>query len=438
MSIRQWYCDGSSGNDANNGRTAATPKLTLQAIFDEMPEYIQHNTTLNLSGSFSEFGTSVFLKKNIKAGKILLIDGGSAVTEVLSTLTANTSSISTIGKTGSTWTVDQYAGYIVEITSGARNGDRRLIWSNTATVLTVQADFGADPGNATFRIVRPTTTLTSTSAASALQLSTLGEGTLEVQRLYIAGSQCQIKAWNGGSYKFSQIITNMTSTTVRAIDARRSDYVYLDTQVRSPTTHVATSKTTEHVGCSSQSTACYFYIDGVHAAYLYGGVYKGGIIVVNSNLNEVTEGLRAWGAQFLRSRVATVYSASGYQKVSFDKATAVAVGATGLYIDGTWISIAANVDISTNGNHGFGVYGSSFVRCSNGLTGTSNTGYGVLLVASGTFEFIGTTPTITGSSGDCGVYDGGSVTGGVWTTIDDNVASSILPAKSLGLIQKRS
>jgi hypothetical protein len=53
--------------------------------------------------------------------------------------TATSGTTVTLVDTGAAWTVNQFAGWYVQITGGVDSGDKRLVISNTATALTVAA-----------------------------------------------------------------------------------------------------------------------------------------------------------------------------------------------------------------------------------------------------------------------------------------------------------
>jgi hypothetical protein len=187
------------------GRWAiASPKLTLQAIFNAVPDFIKHNTTVNLAGIFDEYGTPAINKSFVQyllTYPSLIIDGGSAISIVADNAGApwvsDIHSTSTIGLT--TWgkAIDQYAGYMVEITSGPAAGQQALIISNTVTTITVQHFFTIDPGvGAGFRVVRPATTLSSTALSSYVSFSSNGRGYIYVQRLSFSGTQSCFGVYN--------------------------------------------------------------------------------------------------------------------------------------------------------------------------------------------------------------------------------------------------
>ncbi|GAJ06569.1 unnamed protein product, partial [marine sediment metagenome] len=103
-----------------------------------------------------------------------------------SNFTADGYSISSIGDTSIAWAVDGYAGYWVEIVSGASGttGEKRTIQGNTADTITPTRNFTADPGDgATFRIVEPDTVIEDTSNNGALQIESFGRGDVWLSRL---------------------------------------------------------------------------------------------------------------------------------------------------------------------------------------------------------------------------------------------------------------
>lgn len=172
------YADGTSGDDANDGLSVASPKATLQAVFDLVPDQINHNTCIHLAGTFDiSSATSLVVNFNRSLlNGILLIDGG-ATFYVLddntgSNYTADADKHGTyfLGDDAASWTVDEWMGYTVEIMSGALAGQYRTIKSNTANTIYVTYPFtssGAvtDPGEIEFRVVRYDTTIKANGPA---------------------------------------------------------------------------------------------------------------------------------------------------------------------------------------------------------------------------------------------------------------------------------
>jgi hypothetical protein len=54
--VSHFYADGTGGSDNNNGLSAATPKKTLQAVFDIVPDVIKHTVIIHLTGTFTMAG----------------------------------------------------------------------------------------------------------------------------------------------------------------------------------------------------------------------------------------------------------------------------------------------------------------------------------------------------------------------------------------------
>jgi hypothetical protein len=177
------YVDGTGGDDTNDGLTVGTPKKTLAAARALLPLVIQHNTTLHITGSFS--GESLYIDNIMRNYPYFLIDGGDALTVVSGpfTSTALETDTTKIGDSGQAWTVDEFAGDWVEVTSGPAAGTMRTIQGNSATEITPCYKWTVDPGpGASFRVVRPATTL----AGGFITFAPRGTDSLaQLQRLYL-------------------------------------------------------------------------------------------------------------------------------------------------------------------------------------------------------------------------------------------------------------
>jgi hypothetical protein len=96
-------------------------------------------------------------------------------------------------------------------------------------------------------------------------------------------------------------------------------------------------------------------------------------------------------------------SYSAFQKVTFDKAVGIYIK-SGLILEMSRIIIGAYVDVSNNAQHGIVVRNGSTLRFSGLVSGTANTGYGVL-VNDGSKVILDSIsyPTITGTLGDVAI-----------------------------------
>ena len=96
--------------------------------------------------SFSGGGTTTQDNTPFTLVKKMYLEGRAALAHhALYLVDATTSSSTTVGKSGQTWPVNQFAGEMVEIYGGTGSGQTRRVVSNTATVLTVSPAFTTPP-----------------------------------------------------------------------------------------------------------------------------------------------------------------------------------------------------------------------------------------------------------------------------------------------------
>ncbi len=410
------YADGTSGSDSNDGLSAATPKLTLQAVFNLVPYLVKHNVCVHLSGTFDAQGYP-YLQRAVYPGVVLLVDGGSALTTFAdnggSPWSADISSTGTIGLTTAGWTPDAYKGYIVEVLTGAAAGQHRMIQGNTATTITVTKTWTTEPGaGATFRISRPTTTLSSsTSAFSPVFSNLLAAGTLHLQNIYISGTKCYLtitgSAVNGVS--LSSIISVGTNTFQFAASA--ASFLVYGWGYNSSTFAWNTANTYSRVGISQIGVST----NGVQLSGWQGYV----------NLqHSVIRNLRAIYGQLLSiSGGSRIEAMQNYYIGDADSAPTIATS-TGcaatrfgsiLFADST-SRIGSGVDISGSASHAIEC-NHSRLHLDGAVTGTGNTGAGVY-AHNGSVVNIknGAPPTLTGTVGDLS-FDG-TTEECEWTDID--------------------
>lgn len=398
--VSHFYADGTSGNDLNDGLTALTPKKTKQAVFDIVPYQIANDTCIHLTGTFSE--ETGRLDKNVLNGKYLVVDGGEALTQVAGPFTATASDVDllTVGSAG--WTVDQYAGYAIEITSGALTGQVRTIHSHTADTMVPVQDFTADPGLCTFRVVRPTTTFTNASVAESLITNCSGGGYLVVQRLYLTGAKARIQCW--GSIARSHLVGIMALQGYSAgFSADNVPYVlyyawpYIVGSGWDYTDFV--------MGCATFSTAPGPYITGVGLFYVAGCYFKSATRVRGSGIWGIMYGSRMRKVEFAgcndmitSANGGCIQTLAGYAPTTISNSSTV-----GVLLDHTSFSVGSGAVIQNNASHGIEAKDSS-VQFVGATAGAGNGGVGLYAYSGSQVQFVGTTPpTITGSLGDVAV-----------------------------------
>lgn len=173
------YVRDVDGDDTNDGLTTGTPLQTIQAAIDRVPFQNNHRVTIHVgdhSGSgypFPRFGVRSYGDDFFVVG-----DGGGTGDGFTETLaeeasTTGTDETKVVSSTGG-HTVDEFVGHTVVFTSGACNGYRRMVHSNTATDILFVTDTdinGNSPSSGdTFKIVRPSVVI---NAGSGLSTSTI-------------------------------------------------------------------------------------------------------------------------------------------------------------------------------------------------------------------------------------------------------------------------
>ena len=195
---QHFYFDGTSGLDANDGLALATPKKTLQAIFDIIPEAIYHYIYIHATGVCDSAAISPEFTKRITPDAMVLIDGGDTHTVVAGPFTATGAAINSITVAAAGWGVDGYAGYIIEILDGVADDNYRTVSKNTVDTIYPSIDFSAIPAGAQFRIVRPTTEFKA-NAYTVLYLASYDIGPIQFSRIY----------FSQGLTIYPQILTNL-------------------------------------------------------------------------------------------------------------------------------------------------------------------------------------------------------------------------------------
>lgn len=405
-----FYADGTNGDDDNDGRSPSAPKKTKAAVFALIPDHIPSGIYVffHLSGVFTETGY-IYMPKTSGPGNVVVCGGTNRTPVDANVYTATSAGVTHLTDSGAPFTADQYYNLEVEILTGPAAGQYRAVQGNSTTAVTPMKNFSVDPGvGATFRFVRPSTTLNASVYFA-------GPSSIHVQNLYWA---------TGGPYVFAhQGTINLSHLIVEASNSGfyGTEYVAFGVNTRSPVDG----------SLISGGTAAYsiLYRDATKKLDIfYARVALSGIgapkidvhfsLFANYGLwlgarakgNVVTRGCvgRGWG--FIANQ-------SGYATTKINPASGV-----GLLIKSSDLDLDSGT-IENCGSHGIEIQ-SSRIDIQGALAGTGNGGAGIrghlgakVLIKNGD------PPTITGTVGDFSVdgsagVDLGSGVSAFWNDVD--------------------
>lgn len=384
------YANGTSGDDANDGLSAGTPKKTLQAVFALLPDIIKYNTAVHLDGVFSEQGHS-YIFSHVSINILLVIDGDNAVIDTgEGPLTATGSSVTSLTVAAAGWGANAHHGYWIRFASGPLSDEDYQIQSNTADTLVPFKNFALDPGNADFQIVRPLTELAASSVHSKLQICCSGGGTVCIQNLYFSGTksgffvkQCQ------SLVAFSKVVSDATPI----IYLQNSNAVQFNSTSRDPNTFG-----TVLGNCSIAIRAACVEAWDVRNGFSFGALLNK-MVMRFSNCANMFSSAKLINQLELRncfeiSSSNTIRALANWQPPQFGYA-----GGTSIIVENSAIKIS-DADISDSGLHGIEAI-NSMLNFTDVVSGTGNAGAGVY-AHSGSIVHIkdGSPPTLTGAIGD--------------------------------------
>lgn len=156
-----------TGNDANDCQSPATPCLTIQGALEKVPKRIRH--PVNITVGQGTFAGAVIDSFEIEGGtppsytsgawlklQGILINFTPATGSATGTATGGTSgsgsTFGTLVDSSQTWTPNNLRGRLVEITGGPGAGQIFPIASNTATTITVCGVWEAPAAGSTYAI----------------------------------------------------------------------------------------------------------------------------------------------------------------------------------------------------------------------------------------------------------------------------------------------
>jgi hypothetical protein len=388
----------------------AFPKKTFQAVFDLVPKFVAHHVCVHLSGIFTDDGGTLnpvlqFSKSypNLR----LVVDGGTGLTVVAdnggSPWTADIHSATSIGKAGLGWTLDQHAGYMVEVLTGPCAGQNRMVQGNTTTTITPCTNFTGDPGAAQFRISRPTTTLAGSSWIDAVGV---GGGQIILQNLYVTGTSYIIFQQSSCLNFVSHVVSDSAyyaSITGGACISIATDYYRYNGNTFA---HEA-SDTYSVAEMSVRNPLSSVVVGQCNRADIRG--YFTNYMALRISSSQLGEGMRALKISLTDVNF-TIFGAANCATNRFGDPS-VDSGIVLINCHGT----ISNVDVSSCLSHGINMT-KSFLQILTVITGTGNVGAGIYLHDNSTIQTkSGAVPTLTGGIGD--LSTDGLVQAATWASL---------------------
>jgi hypothetical protein len=398
------YADGTSGDDANDGRTVGTPKKTLSAVFALIPEVIKHNTAVHLSGIFTDPGQNYFTRVFLNY-PTLIIDGGDTLIQVAGPFMTTGASTTTLVVAGAGWTPDAWAGYIVEITSGVQSSKMVTVQGHTADTITPCKNWSSSPGvGTTFRIVKPATEFVGTTLSSLSISGCSGFGYIRIQRLSMSGALMCLEINSSTVSVYMGCLVDLATYYNQSIRTNKTQIAAFVASASDPSTFTSLPNNVAGVGVIT---------DGVFLRESLGSSVQGSFLkridiqsgVIGAPYFAFARGARVNYANIADSRdslsgldpatSASIENTSGYATTKFDNSSGV-----GLRLVNSNLSIKGG-DFSNNASHGIECINSS-IKMIGAVVGTGNAGAGVYAhTHSAVRTKAGSPPTLTGTLGDC-------------------------------------
>lgn len=208
----KFYLDP-TGSDANLCTASGVGACrTFNGVWQKLPKFLLHDVQVYVAAgsytfdsrfdgfNFGSAATSGFF------GITVAVDGPALenITPATGSATGSITSIANgavgaplpiITDSAGTWTTNDLRGYFLVMTSGARNGQVRVITSNTATTITTDSWPSAPSNGDTFAIQTPSATITGDHSFVGL-------------------------SGNGGTIRLSRLTLTSSSSTNNTVDAR--------------------------------------------------------------------------------------------------------------------------------------------------------------------------------------------------------------------------
>lgn len=383
-----------AGNDANDGLTLGTAKLTIQAAVDSVPSMIDHAVVIEVGeGAFAGFEASNFFTSTFGTLLIRGVLGAPTLT------TGTTSGTATAGTTttklvdaGQNWTVNELRGMFLY-----NQSQYFVIQSNDATSVTIHKP-KSGMLNKPYSIVIPLTRITSaepngfgilTRNCFLINSDNIAfhnfqiEGTYGFAFLYTAGGQVERCRFINCTYGFYAAYMSAKVETLTTY-ASTGYYGMLFLQCAGKIEHIDDMICYDNPGGNLISSSLYLNVE-----YL---------AIIDSGVS----GLSIEQIPYFDVKKLTIDNSASY---------GLAIDASA-YASSSFVVSATSIEASNNGDSGI-FCGRNSVLSANDIIGTGNVGHGVELEngASVTFK---TGTTITGALGNATINEGVSTL--TWAT----------------------
>lgn len=401
------YADGTSGDDANSGKSLAQPKKTLEAVLDLVPSVIKHNVAVHLSGVF-EISTAISFNRIIETG-YLVIDGGSELIAIddnsgsnYSATAANTFEIT---DSSATWTVDEHAGYWVKVLTGPAANQVRRIVEHSEDTLYVSPVFSVSPGvGATFAIFRPATEIQAQGTNYCPITFSARGGELSISRLYLSGSRCYLVLQDCSLVRLRALISDSPCSGVHPFWFYGGSIATVSSNLLDPDTF-SFDFTFMKPGISSRNATGRIRAEAITDTLLLYETYCAGQIWVYNCAFQLGYGLRSRGS------VSIVDGFPVLNKGLLDYNSAYSRFEGGITIERSSLVIIPGsgsngaIQIKNSASHGIELI-NSILDIQVTLAGSGNAGAGVY-ARNGSQVILksGVVPTLTGAAGDIAVSD---------------------------------
>jgi hypothetical protein len=424
------YANGSTGDDdSGSGLAEASPKRTLGAVIDLIPQVCLHPVVVHLRGTFSESGNYVSLNNRYigtpssrtsyngpAAG--IVFDGGPDKQiqddNSGSNYTATYGSTTAFVDNSASFTVANIEGYLIEVLTGNAAGDIRLVHTATTTEITPHKDFSAaiQTGD-TCRFVKPATTI-DLAGFGIFGCTGGGPGALiRLQRLL----------FSSGWVELEQVEAEVL--IAECILEKPSSFAFFTTGTSQVFGAWSLVDPTVPSGASIDGDY------GISIPFASLSISVSQNIQLNSSFvggtftNEGSQQLHAWGSRFKKVDIASggervsSYFGSFHTSAGYAPTTIKGSAGVGLTLtDGAVVTVGAGCDIADNTTHGIEVREGSVLKLDGAVVGSGNGTSGVYAhMGAQVFIDDGNVPTIAGNSGTVQLTFDGTTQRAKWADI---------------------
>jgi len=373
------YYVRTTGNDNNDGLSADTALLTVQAAIDKIPKLIKHIVIIDIGeGNFAGFYVTAFTLDKAATLTVKGVLGAPTLTSGTTSGTATGGSTVQLIDSGQSWTVNELRGRLVLV-----DGNYRAVRNNDATTINFAHAFGSTCSGKAYSILEQKTVFNTNCALTTYRVCvranvhTRDNLILRDLKLYgVTSGGGLLAIHTAGIYLQRVLATNFSSAGI-ALQKCSSECNFADCVTMSNNSWGLNTIASRLRNLDRH----YSYSDKWPVVVQFGSNCSSGSLVVDSQTDSTGAGLQVANCTIVTLTSLTCEGCAGaglyaYYSLTIDIPSFTSkTNKAGAWVWSVLHMDFGSVDVQDNTEDGFRVGGFSFIDIDSG-TVAGNGGYG--------------------------------------------------------------